>query len=78
MTSDYQKWMQQTEDTITGGRRFWKRFAPNDATKPVAKSEARANRENEEEPNGKRKQRQKTAAEVFLSLCLQTFLARDI
>jgi len=75
MTSDYQKWM---EDTITGGRRFWKRFAPKDATKTVAKSEARANRENKEEPNGKRTQRQKTAAEVFLSLCLQTFLARDI
>jgi len=75
MTSDYQKWMQQIKDTITGGRRFWKRFSPDDATKPIAKSEARANRE---EPNGKRKQRQKTTVDVFLSLCLQTFLARDI
>ncbi len=78
MTSDYQKWMQQIEDTITGGRRFGKRFAPDDATKPVAKPEAQGKRESKEEPNGKRKQRQKTTAEVFLSLCLQTFLARDI
>lgn len=42
MTEDYRKWIQQMQNPITGGSRFWKQTANGAAPKPKTKSETRA------------------------------------